>query len=85
MLLIVDLSSKSDAFPMDALTDIDTVLADVRFKKEIRSVVRPGKAFSVTYEGPTTDRKHVEEILRPVAERNGITFTVEVEESVRFP
>jgi hypothetical protein len=85
MLLIVDLMSKGDVFPVDALTEIDTVLAEARFKKEIRSVVKPGKAFSVTYDGPTIDKRLVEEILGPVAERNGITFTVEVEESVKFP
>lgn len=83
--MIVDLMSKGDVFPVDALTEIDTVLAEARFKKEIRSVVKPGKAFSVTYDGPAIDKRLVEEILGPVAERNGITFTVEVEESVKFP
>jgi hypothetical protein len=85
MLLIVDLSSKSDAFPMGALAEIDKVLEAARFKKEVRSVVKPGKALSLTYDGPTVDKRRLEEMLRPVAERNGITFTVEVEESVKFP
>jgi putative aminopeptidase FrvX len=85
MLLIIDLSSKNDVFPVDALTEIDTVLAEARFKKEIRSVVKPGRTFSLTYDGPTIEKKRVEEMLKPIAERNSITFTVEVEESVKFP
>jgi putative aminopeptidase FrvX len=85
MLLIVDLLSKGETFPLDALTEIDTALADARFRKEVRSVIKPGKALSVTYDGPTIDKKRVEEMLRPIAERNGITFTVEAEESVKFP
>jgi putative aminopeptidase FrvX len=85
MLLIIDLSSRSNVFPVDALTEIDTVLAEEGFKKEIRSVAKPGKALSLTYDGPTIEKKRVEEVLKPIAERNSITFTVEVEESVKFP
>jgi putative aminopeptidase FrvX len=85
MLLIIDLSSRSNVFPVDALTEIDTVLAEERFKKEIRSVAKPGKALSLTYDRPTIEKKRVEEVLKPIAERNSITFTVEVEESVKFP
>ena len=48
-------------------------------------MVKPGKEFSVTYEGPTLDRSRIEEILKPVAKQNQIGFSVEVEESVRFP
>jgi hypothetical protein len=85
MLLIVDLSSKSGVFPIAALTEIDKVLAEASFKKEIRSVVEPGKAFSVTYDGPNIGKKRVEAMLMPAAEKYGITFTVEFEESVKFP
>ncbi len=85
MLLIVGLFSKGDFFPVQALDQVDSVLATAGFKKEVRSVVKPGKEFSVTYEGPTLDRSRIEEMLKPVAEQNQIGFSVAVEESVRFP
>ena len=85
MLLIVNLSSKAKAFPIQVLKEVDSALATVGFKKEVHSVVVPGKVFSVTYEGPNVDRGRIEEILNPVAERNRIGFSIEVEESVRFP
>ena len=85
MLLIVDLVSNSDLFPMDALIQVDTALAAAGYKKEVRSVLRPGKQFSVTYEGPTAEKSFLDGILKPIAERNRITFTIEMEESVRFP
>ena len=67
------------------MKQVDETLAAAGFKKEVHSVVKPGKEFSVTYDGPDTDKTRVEDILRPVAERNGIRFSVEVEESVKFP
>ncbi len=85
MLLIVDLTSKGENFPLGALQQVDSVLNALGFKKEVHSVVRPGKAFSVTYDGPNMEKSRVEEILRPVAEQNHINFSVEVEESVKFP
>lgn len=85
MLLIVGLFTKGDAFPVQALQLVDSALAAAGFKKEVHSVVKPGKAFSVTYEGPTMERNRIEEILKPVAEQNQFSFSVEVEESVRFP
>jgi hypothetical protein len=85
VLLIVDLLSRSGVFPVEALAHFDAVLAQAGFKKEVRSVVKQGKQFSVTYEGPGTEKSRVEEILRPVAEKYKITFTIEVEESVKFP
>ncbi len=85
MLLLVSLVSKGDSFPVEALQQVDTALAAAGFKKEVRSVVKPGKEFSVTYEGPNMEKNHVEGILQPLAEKNQITFSVEVEESVRFP
>ena len=84
-MLIVGLSSKAESFPVQALDQVDSALATAGFKKEVRSVVKPGKEFSVTYEGPTLDRSRLEEILKPVAKQNQIGFSVEVEESVRFP
>jgi hypothetical protein len=85
MLLIIDLQCKVATFPVDSLKEVDTVLARYGFNKEVRSVIKPGKHFSVTYDGPPTDKGRIEEILRPVAEKNQITFSVEVEDSVKFP
>lgn len=85
MLLIVDLASQGEIFPIDAIQQVDSILAASGFKKEVHSVVKPGKEFSVTYEGPNMDKSRVEEILRPVAEKNHIGLSVEVDESVRFP
>ena len=85
MLLIVGLTSKGELFPVQALDKVDSVLSAAGFKKEVRSVVRPGKEFSVTYEGPSLDKGRIEEMLKPVAEQNQISYSVEVEESVRFP
>lgn len=85
MLLIVGLCSNVDPFPLDALVQVDTALAAAGYKKEVRSVLKPGKEFSITYEGPTAEKDRLDSILKTVAERNGITFTIEMEESVRFP
>jgi hypothetical protein len=85
MLLIVGLSSNVDPFPLDALVQVDAALAAAGYKKEVRSVLQPGKEFSITYEGPTAEKDRLDRILKPIAERNGITFTIEMEESVRFP
>ncbi len=85
MLLLVSLVSKGDSFPVEALQQVDTALAAAGFKKEVRSVVKPGKEFSVTYEGPNMEKNREEEKLQILAEKNQITFSVEVEESVRFP
>jgi hypothetical protein len=85
LLLIVGLSSKGESFPLQALEQVDSVLVAAGFKKEMRSVVRPGKEFSLTYEGPSLERSRIEEMLKTVAEQNQISFSVEVEESIRFP
>jgi hypothetical protein len=85
MLVIVDLTANEGAFPVQVLKEVDEALRAAGFKIEVHSVIRPGKEFSATYEGPDTDRSHVEDILRPIAERNKIDFSVEVEESVSFP
>ena len=85
LLLLVNLISKGESFPVEALQQVDSLLVAEGFKKEVRSVVRPGKEFSVTYEGPSMEKSRVEEILRQLAEKNQIAFSVEVEESVKFP
>jgi hypothetical protein len=60
-------------------------LATVGLRKQVRSVLVPGKEFTVTYDGPSIDKRQVEDLVSPLAERKGITFSVEVEESVSFP
>lgn len=85
MLLIVGLSIGGQDFPVDVLKQVDGVLAAAGFKKEVSSVVRPGKEYSVTYEGPNADKSTIEELLKPLAEQNDVSVSVEVEESVRFP
>jgi allophanate hydrolase subunit 1 len=85
MLLIVDLSTRSDTFPMEALKQVEAALRAVGFKKEVQSVVKPGKEFSITYDGPNMEKSRVQELLRPVAEQNQVNLSVEVEESVKFP
>ena len=85
MLLIVDLISKLENFPVDSLKEVDATLATLGFKKEVRSVIKPGKHFSVTYDGPFTEKSEIEKILLQVSEKNQINFTVQIEESVKFP
>jgi hypothetical protein len=85
LLLIVDLISKLESFPVDSLKEVDSALATLGFKKEVHSVVRPGKHFSVTYDGPLTEKSEIEKILLQVSEKNQINFSVQTEESVKFP
>jgi hypothetical protein len=85
MLFIVNLTSKNSTFPVVMLQEVDSALQAVGLKKQVRSVLVPGKAFSVTYEGPNVAKDRLTEMLAPIAERNGVTFEVEVEESVSFP
>ena len=85
MIVIITLSSKRPSFPVEALSVIDSALAAAGLKRQVRSVLAPGKEFAVTYDGPTTDKGKVIEIIRPIAERYVIEFSVEVEESVSFP
>jgi len=81
----VNLSAKGSTFPVQALQEVDLALEAVGLKKQVRSVLVPGKQFSTTYEGGTVERNRVEEILKPLAERNQIMISVETEESVSFP
>lgn len=85
MLLIVGIVAKGEGLPMESLQQVDSALAAAGFRKEIRSVIKPGKEFTTTYDGPNIDRSRVDEALKPLAERNQFTFTVEIEEAVRFP
>lgn len=85
MLLIIGLSIEGQDFPVDVLKQVDGALAAAGFKKEVSSVVRPRKDYSVTYEGPNADKSTIEELLKPLAEQNRVKVSIEVEESVRFP
>ena len=85
MLLIVNLTSKGEPFPLSAFDQVDAILVSQGFKKEVRSVIKPGKEFSATYDGPDVDKREIEEILRPIAEENKINIAVDSEESVKFP
>jgi hypothetical protein len=85
LLLIVNLTSKDGPFPIVALKEFDSALANAGFKKEIHSVVVPGKEFSVTYDGPTIEKGQIERLLQPIAEQNQISLSFDVEESVKFP
>lgn len=84
MLLIVNLSSVGP-FPVEALKEVDAVLAGIGFRKEVHSVIKPGREFSVTYNGPNMEKTRIEEMLKPVTAKNQITFSADVEESVTFP
>ena len=85
VLVIVNVSAKGAAFPIQALREIDSLLAAAGFKKEVHSVVVPGKEFSITYDGPTMEKSRIEGLLQPVAAQNRIGMSIEVEESVKFP
>lgn len=85
MLLIVNLSTKQNAFPIDVLEQCHAVLAEAGFKKEVHSVVKPGKEFFATYTGPIVEKTRIERILTALAERNQVNFSVELEEPVKFP
>jgi hypothetical protein len=85
LLVFVNISSKESPVPLAVLQEVDAALEAVGLKKQVRSVLVPGKAFSVTYEGPNATKERLTGILTPIAERSGITFTLDVEESVSFP
>lgn len=85
MLVIVNLSAKGSTFPMQALQQVDLTLEAVGLKKQVRSVLVPGKQFSTTYEGPAVEKNRLEDTLKPLAERNQIMISIETEESVSFP
>jgi hypothetical protein len=70
---------------MPALKEVHVILTELGFKKEVQNVIKPGRVFSVTYDGPNVERPRIEEMLRQVATKNEVTLSVNVEESVRFP
>jgi hypothetical protein len=70
---------------MDALAEVDSVLANVGLRKQVRSSLIPGREFAVTYDGPTLDKGNVSAMVAPIADRHGLSFSVGVEESVSFP
>jgi hypothetical protein len=84
LLVIVTLSSKT-TLPLTVLQDVDSALGKVGLKKQVRSVLAPGKEFSTTYEGPNASKEQLSGILRPITESNDATFSIDVEESVSFP
>ena len=85
MLVTVSLSSKNLPLPADALSAIDAALAANGLRKQVRSVVIPGKEYTTTYDGPMIDKRKIEEIVTPIAEVHHFTFAVDIEESVTFP
>jgi len=85
LLVTVNLSSKDSSLPSEALSAIDAALAVKGFRKQVRSVVVPGKEYATTYDGPTINKEQVDDIMLTVAERHHITYKVDVEESVSFP
>jgi hypothetical protein len=84
LILIVNLSSIG-AFPVGALSEVDATLAEAGFKKEVHSVIKPGRELSATYSGPRVEKSLLEGILGPVVLRNRLTFTLDFEDSVSFP
>jgi hypothetical protein len=70
---------------MQALQQVDLAVEAFGLKKQVRSVLVPGKQFSTTYEGPSVEKNRVEETLKPLAGSNQITISIETEESVSFP
>ena len=85
MLAIVNLTSKNANFPVSMFQEVDEALGTLGLKKQVRSVLIPGRAFSVTYEGPNVAKDRLTGLLDPIAVRNEVAFDVEVEESVSFP
>jgi hypothetical protein len=84
MLVVVNLSSASDV-PASVLSEVDSALAGIGLRKQVRSVLIPGKAFTTTYDGAVNDRRQIESMVEPIVKPNAITCTVDVEESVSFP
>ena len=85
MLLIVNLAAKGETLPTETLAKVDSELANSGFRKEVRSVIKPGKEYSVTYDGPNMEKSQIEGILQALADQGMFTFSIEVEESVKFP
>jgi len=85
LLVIVNIFATGSTPPLQALQQVDSALEAIGLKKQVRSVLVPGKQFSTTYEGPTVEKNRVEETLKPLADMNQVMISVETEESVSFP
>ncbi len=84
MLVIIETSS-NNGHPQDALAAIDEAMKQLEFKKEIRSVVVPGRTFSTSYEGPELEPDKIRFTIQPILEKYKLQGKVEAEESVHFP
>lgn len=85
MLLILGLSIATGDFPVEALKRVDATLATAGFRKEVSSAVKPGKEYSITYEGPDTPKEKIEDFLKALCDQHHLRLAIETEESVRFP
>jgi hypothetical protein len=84
-MVIVTLSSKMPPFPMGALAEVDSALGNFGLRKQARSVLAPGKEFAVTYDGAVVDKVKISEAVASIADKHGLSYSVEIEESVSFP
>jgi len=84
LLVTVNISSRN-TLPPAALSEMDTALGAKGLRKQVRSVVVPGKEYATTYESPTVEKGQVELVMRAVAEQYHFSFAVDLEESVSFP
>jgi hypothetical protein len=85
MLVIVNLSLQDVASSSSVLSEVDSALASIGLKKQVRSVLVPGKQFSTTYDGPSKEKTVIDQLVGPIAQRHGAQHSVELEESVSFP
>ena len=85
MLLIIGLSKQTGEFPMEALRKTDGVLVPLGFKREISTVVKSGREYAITYDGPMIGKGQVGELLEPLAHQYQLKISIDVEESVKFP
>ncbi len=84
MLVIIETSS-NNGHSQDALAIIDEAMKHLGFKKEIRSVVVPGRTFSTSYDGPELEPDKIRSTIQPILERYKLQGKVDAEESVHFP
>jgi len=85
MLLIVGLAAKEGTFPVAAFKQVDATLSRAGFRKEVSSAVKPGVEYSITYEGPDSQKDKIETLLKPITEQLHLSVSIETEESVKFP
>ena len=85
MLVIVNLSSEDLPLSTDVLSAVDAALAAKGLRKQVRSIVVPGKEYATTYNAQTIEKKQVEDIVAPLTKPHHVAFAVDIEESVSFP